>query len=369
MLLVLGLLFVLPGKAIASPGPEPYHPQADNAACLACHSEPGMTMQLGNGALLPLTVDQAAYDASIHGENGLACTACHKDITGYPHPEFTANDLRDVAIQLYPTCQECHADKYQQAADSVHQRALANGNPEAAVCSDCHAAHTQPRLTDPQTGVILPQERARIPNTCARCHNAIFEEYRISAHGELLLTTGNLDVPTCTECHGVHNIPDPTTAEFRLSSPQLCAGCHTDPVKMAKYGLSTQVLNTYVSDFHGTTVTLFQKTNPDQASNKPVCFDCHGAHSIAKVDDPERGLKIQENLLVTCQRCHPGATQNFPASWLSHYIPSPSRAPLIFFVNLFYWILIPGVIGGMVIFVISDIVRRRMESRKGVSHS
>ena len=30
---------------------------------------------------------------------------------------------------------------------------------------------------------------------------------------------------------------------------------------MAKYGLNTNVLNTYVADFHGTTVTLFEQSS------------------------------------------------------------------------------------------------------------
>ena len=32
---------------------------------------------------------------------------------------------------------------------------------------------------------------------------------------------------------------------------------------MGKYGISTQVLNTYVADFHGTTVTLFEQVSPN----------------------------------------------------------------------------------------------------------
>lgn len=326
-------------------------------------------MTLPSGELLSISIDADHFTSSIHSANNVICTACHTNIQGYPHPEFTPKDLRDVALQFYPVCQQCHADKYKQAADSVHQRAISGGNKNAAVCSDCHNPHEQPALTDPNTKKIKPEERIKIPVTCERCHSQIFNEYSHSAHGSLLLSTGNLDVPTCTECHGVHNIPDPTTAQFRLKSPQLCAGCHTDSVKMAKYGLSTNVLSTYVSDFHGTTITLFQKQSPDQASNKPVCFDCHGAHNIARVDDPQQGLLIKQNLLATCKRCHPSATDNFPASWLSHYTPNPRTTPLVYYVQLFYNILIPIVIGGMVLYVISDIIRRTIQRRKGASHS
>jgi hypothetical protein len=128
-------------------------------------------------------------------------------------------------------------------------------------------------------------------------------------------------------------------------------------------------MDTYVSDFHGTTVTIFDKTAPDQETNTPVCVDCHGVHDIARTDDPVKGIQIQSNLLKTCQKCHPDAGENFSASWLSHYIPSPTKAPLVYYVSLFYNILIPTVIGGMVIYIITDVIRRRLEKRKGAKVS
>ncbi|HEX7976611.1 MAG TPA: cytochrome c3 family protein, partial [Anaerolineales bacterium] len=197
----------------------------------------------------------------------------------------------------------------------------------------------------------------------AKCHYAIYQKYSTSVHGSALLGQGNPDVPTCIDCHGVHNIGNPSTAAFRLKSPELCAKCHTDPKIMDKYGISTQVLNTYVADFHGTTVTLFQKESADQQTNKPVCFDCHGVHDIKRVDDPQNGLQVKENLLARCKVCHPGASPNFPTAWLSHYIPSPQRYPLVYTVNTFYKFFIPGVLGGMAVLVILDmsvLLRKRL---------
>jgi hypothetical protein len=147
----------------------------------------------------------------------------------------------------------------------------------------------------------------------------------------------------------------------------MCATCHTDEEKMARYGLSTRVLRTYVADFHGRTVTLFERTHPDQQTNKPVCYDCHGFHDVMRVDDPEKGLHVKGNLLRTCQKCHPGATESFPDSWLSHYIPDRDRTPLVYWVDLFYRILIPTTVGGMALFVLADFVRRRAEAGSGAA--
>jgi hypothetical protein len=341
-----------------------------NDTCLACHGRPGINLTLDNGEIVPLFVDASVFKSSVHGQQGFDCVQCHTTLGNYPHPTFHAADRRDFSTQLYRACQSCHQNEYEKTLDSVHERARAAGVPEAALCTDCHGAHDTRRLLDPQTKELQTDARTWIPQTCAKCHSAIYAKYLTSVHGSALIGQGNIDVPTCIDCHGVHNIGDPTTAAFRLKSPELCARCHTDPERMDKYGLSTQVLNTYVADFHGTTVTLFEKQSPDAVTNKPVCYDCHGVHDIQSVDDPQKGLSIRQNLLARCQRCHPGATADFPDAWLSHYIPSPDRFPLVFSVDLFYKIFIPATLGGMGLLVALDLswqVRSRLRRRKGAA--
>lgn len=326
--------------------------------CLECHGEPGLEMTLENGETWELYVNPEEHANSIHGELGYACVQCHRSVGNYPHPPFSASDQRDATLQLNTACQYCHTHQAELNLDGVHAAALAEGKREAAVCVDCHGSHTVQRIYDPDTGEILPDARQWIPQTCAQCHSAIYEKYHDSVHGSALTEEGNPDVPTCIDCHGVHNIPDPTTAEFRLNSPEICAKCHTDPQVMTKYGISTQVMDTYVADFHGTTQVLFHQENPEQQFNKPVCFDCHGVHDIARADDPEKGLLVRKNLLLRCQVCHPDATENFPDAWLSHYIPSPEKYPVVYYVNLFYKFLIPTILGGMGLLVVLDISKR-----------
>ncbi len=331
----------------------------DNQSCLQCHSNPELSMTLASGEPLSLFVDSDVFHASIHGTLNVQCVQCHTDIQGYPHPPANYLDRRDVTLQNYRTCEGCHPDNYRKTLDSMHQVALAGGNRNAAVCTDCHTAHA---VTDPAT------PRTRIPQTCAQCHSTISDQYIKSVHGEALFNDNNPDVPTCIDCHGVHGIGDPTTARFRLNSPQLCAKCHTDAAMMSKYGISTNVLNTYIADFHGTTVELFAKQHPDQPTNKPVCYDCHGVHDIKSTSDPASTVSTQENLLKTCRRCHPDATTaSFTAAWMSHYEASPEKYPLVYYVNLFYWVIIPLTIGALLIYIASDVfqrVRRRFGKAK-----
>ncbi len=331
--------------------------------CLTCHGQQGLALKLNDGSSLDLYVDPAEHAGSIHGRRGYACVQCHTDVGEYPHPPFSAANQRDATLVLNDVCKRCHASQFEQTQDSVHAHARSSGYTDAAVCTDCHSAHAVQEWVDPQTRETLPEARMAIPQTCAKCHSAIYEEYVTSVHGSALTNENNPDVPTCIDCHGVHSIEDPTTAQFRLASPQICAKCHTDPARMAKYGISTDVLDTYVADFHGTTVAIFEKQSPDAETNKPVCYDCHGVHNIARADDPQKGLQVKENLLVTCQKCHPDADENFPTAWLSHYIPSPDRYPLVFYIDLFYKFLIPTVVGGMGLLVFLDASRRVINLR------
>lgn len=343
----LATAFSAPTAHASGPGNAP-SPQVENQVCLNCHANRDLSVKLPSGETLSLYVDATAFNQSVHGKQGQRCTACHTNITGDPHPPLAATDARDFTLQMYTLCRQCHNDQYQQTLDSIHAQQLAAGNRNAPVCTDCHPAHY---VTPPN------QPRSKIPQTCRKCHSTIYVQYKNSVHGAALLDQSNPDVPTCIDCHGIHNIGNPTTAAFRLKSPQICARCHTDKAIMSKYGISTDVLNTYVADFHGTTVELFAKQSPDQPVDTPVCYDCHGVHDIKKIDDPQSSV-FRQNLLKTCQQCHPDATANFPAAWMSHYIASPGKYPAVYYVNLFYTILIPLVVGAMAAFVLLDLTRR-----------
>ena len=358
------VLFAGPFRTAQAGAPVVPPPQKpDNSACLACHAAPGQSYTLPSGEVLGISIDPNVYDQSTH--TTLACQTCHPNIAGFPHPQNTAQDSRAYTLEYKDTCKQCHADQSKQLADSVHTQLLNAGNRDAPVCSDCHNPHSQPTIQLDANGQPAPVEHATVAKICARCHNAIYDQYLTSVHGSGITNNANMDVPACTDCHGVHTVQGPDSPGFRINSPtQVCGKCHTDPQRMAKYGISTQVLNTYVADFHGTTVTLFQKIDPQGKPNTPVCYDCHGVHNISNVNDPQSGLALKQNILAVCQRCHPGATTNFPTAWLSHYIPSPDKSPLVYYVNLFYLILIPTVIGGMVIYVGTDIYRRNIYDRR-----
>ena len=325
-----------------------------NEYCLGCHESGNIILTFPSGEMLSAVVPRTVFDASIHGEAGLTCIDCHTDIGQYPHDPLSAVTRRDLAIELYTSCFGCHESEYTDTLDNMHTEALAGGNRAAALCTDCHGAHN---VTHPSV------DTTAIPRTCRNCHSEIYDLYAGSIHGDALIEHDNQDVPTCTDCHGAHDVEGPSHSEFHLFSPKICEDCHADESLMGKYGISTEVFDTYVADFHGTTVMLFEEIAPDQTTNSPVCIDCHGVHNILAADEVDSTV-YRENLLLTCQRCHPDATANFPNSWLKHYQPTSDQAILVWLVNWFYRLVIPGVVGGMFIWVTIDWIRDHQHRRK-----
>ena len=319
--------------------------------CLSCHGNPNLSMTLPEGEVLSLYVSRDTLNNSIHSPLGIECEACHTDIKTYPHPAIDFANRRELSRALYQACEKCHSSNYTKAQDSMHAQAAAAGNLEAPICTDCHGAHDVQSPNEP---------RARISQTCGQCHNQIFAQYKDSIHGSALIQTGNPDVPVCTDCHGVHNIQDPRTAQFRVQSPELCAGCHADPQRMDKYGLPTDVYSLYTTSFHGVDVSVYRANWPTIWHDSAVCTDCHGVHDILPASNPASTVN-PKNLLATCQKCHPNAGPNWTSAWTGHNRISLQRTPFLYYVDVFYSSFTSLVLWLSVIYVALQIIRAVVE--------
>ena len=67
--------------------------------------------------------------------------------------------------------------------------------------------------------------------------------------------------------------------------------------------------------------------------------------------------EVKQALLLKCQSCHEDATENFPDTWISHYEPTLTRAPLVFMVRVFYQFFIPFMLVGLVLQILLHIWR------------
>lgn len=320
--------------------------QETEAYCLSCHSDPDLKMTLPSGEELSLYVSPEKLKDSIHSPLGIECEACHTEIKTYPHPAIDYETKRDLSRSYYLSCKKCHSAVYDKAQDSMHAQVSAE-DPNAPVCTDCHGSHY----------VQTPDEpRSLISTTCSQCHSEIYTQYESSIHGSALIDENNPDVPVCTDCHGVHNIQDPRTEQFRIDSPELCAGCHADPELMGKYNLPADVYDLYELSWHGVDVSVYKARWPTIWHDSAVCTDCHGIHDILAADNPQSKVH-PDNLLATCQKCHPDAGPNWTGAWTGHNKISLERTPWLFYIDFFYASFIPIVLWAAGIYVFLQILR------------
>jgi predicted CXXCH cytochrome family protein len=340
IILLVSLLWNSPSQA------RPSNQQTEEY-CLSCHSNPDLKMTLPSGEVLPLTISEDELANSVHSPLGIECEACHTNITTYPHPAINFQTRRDLSRSYYTACQKCHPDNYTKTLDSMHAQAATAGNINAPICTDCHGSH-----------YIHPPDEPRtlIPSTCGNCHTQEFSVYQSSVHGNALEQEQNPDVPVCTTCHGVHNIQNPETTQFRVNEPDLCASCHANQEMMSKYGLSADVYSLYSLSWHGVNVSVYDARWPTIQHTSAVCTDCHGIHNILKPDDPNSTVN-PKNLLVTCQNCHPGVGPNWTGAWTGHYEISLQRTPFLYYVNSFYKFFVPLVLGVCGIYVLLQFIR------------
>jgi nitrate/TMAO reductase-like tetraheme cytochrome c subunit len=316
--------------------------------CLNCHAR-GFEMTFRNGESLLARADMSELKGSVH--KSLFCSDCHFGFSSEDHPKRNFRTRRDYTLSSSEICRRCHFDKYTKTLESIHFTVLSQGNLKAPVCIDCHGGHAISRAAE---------DRTASARRCRTCHPDIYDVYAKSVHGSALMNGQNRDVPVCASCHRAHDITDSHAVEYHERIPQMCGGCHSDQSVMAKYGLSTDVLKTYLSDFHGVTLDFYKKQKADDVYRpaKPiaVCTDCHGVHNLSSTIGPGAAA-LKSNLLRRCQKCHPGATENFPDAWLSHYVPSMKKTPFVFIVDTAYKIFIPIMVIGLLLQILLHIWR------------
>jgi predicted CXXCH cytochrome family protein len=318
--------------------------------CLGCHAhEKQMVFNSGEAvSVRSIRVNIAELHNSPH--RNVRCSDCHFSFSAEDHPRKRFRSEREYRIFSAEICRRCHFDKYSKVSESIHYAMLSAGRLEAPTCIDCHGGHAVSSLS---------KNRLSVTTKCKTCHGKVYGMYAQSVHGNALFNENNKDVPICIDCHSSHSIKNPTSSDFHDYIPDMCSKCHSDAVLMGKYGLSTDVVKTYLSDFHGVTLNLYRKEAQKRNwYDRPmaVCTDCHGTHGIERVSGADTQV-VKKKLLKRCQMCHSNATENFPDAWLSHYKPSLAVTPLVFIVEQFYKIIVPLMVAGLLFQVILHIWR------------
>ncbi|HUA65551.1 MAG TPA: cytochrome b/b6 domain-containing protein [Alphaproteobacteria bacterium] len=159
--------------------------------CLDCHGDKTLTETNASGRVISLFVDAARFAASVHKTN--TCVACHTDATAR-HP--------DDNVPLKPVnCAICHPRNTESYNASVHGLAFKAGHRNAATCQDCHDSHD----IIAGNSTLSPMFPVRQAQTCGRCHPGEAKDWAASVHGKAV-ASGNRDAPVCTDCHSEHKV-------------------------------------------------------------------------------------------------------------------------------------------------------------------
>jgi len=220
------------GKAIAAGKP--------GASCEDCHG----------GAHEIMAADDAKSPVS-HGNIPYTCGRCHGQ-------KFLMESNGESA-QPFISYQE-----------SVHGRATEKGSKKAAVCTDCHGSHEILPANDQKS----PISKFNVPATCGACHTAIQTTFMQSIHGQAI-ARGNGEAPVCTDCHGIHSIKSHTDANSPASEQNLsrdtCARCHQGVRLSQEFGVPGNRVTSYFDSYHG----LATEGGSVVAANCSSCHGVH----------------------------------------------------------------------------------------------
>jgi hypothetical protein len=403
--LVLALVLAAPALTWADEEPAAAAPSGpSDEDCLSCHTDPNTTRADNK----PVIVDAAKWKASIHGEVSVSCIDCHADLAGaeLPHAE-----------KLKPAqCGSCHEKAVPQFEKGIHAKPRTDGKGPNATCDSCHGkAHEILASGDRRSPTHLMNQ----VTTCAKCHDdpklisgnvvpgGVVPGYVDSIHGRGMTKAGLNVAPTCTSCHGAHDVrtkEDVKSPTYGINQSAMCGKCHEgisekydtsihgvkvkeqhgkprrpqDPepptctschsahkiqradVPAWELGVTNECgtcheesLTSYRDNFHGSVTEL-------GFSRMAKCADCHGAHDIVDKKDP-RSRVVGENLLATCRTCHENAGPGF-VEYDPHADPhDKDRSAILYYVSLAMQIILAGVMGTFGLHTLLWLVRSLIE--------
>ena len=347
------------------------HSALGDVACQSCHGDPHQVSAAAQTA--PAKCAQCHADEvkdfrkSIHGQAAAAgdpdaptCSSCHGSVHQVQVSSAAAS--RVAKKNLPDTCASCHSNQqflsrhnipfahpvelYRQ---SVHGRAVVDGDETAASCSDCHGSHG-----------IFPPKDARsktnhwnIPATCGHCHADVAKTYSESVHGQAM-KDGVSAAPVCSDCHGEHLILGPKEQASLVNAGRVsmatCGRCHSDERLALRYNLPADRVPSYADSYHG----LAQRGGSQIVAN---CASCHGVHNIFRSNDA-RSTVNAANLSKTCGACHAGAGDHFIIGPVHVQTASGPAHPVVKWIRWTYWLLIPLTLGFMIAHNLLDFVAK-----------
>jgi len=209
-------------------GPWTYNSQD---GCLACHSLSTLVKVTGpTSSVAGIGANVQSFQVTgleFSAHRNLTCGQCHPDFT-YSRTQAIAN-AKAWAWNAGIACQNCHDHEKVAAVyiKSVHGVQQLKGNMSTALCSSCHGSHNIAPLKSPLAKAQLHMASDVVCGK-AGCHLEQYTTYDDYYHGAAY-KKGQIDSPSCWDCHGAHDIQPAKSPDSRVNAVQLgktCGKCH-----------------------------------------------------------------------------------------------------------------------------------------------
>jgi cytochrome b subunit of formate dehydrogenase len=230
-LIALGCTFLLGGGVLS--GAEE---MIANETCMECHGDKDLTKDLPDVKQVSMFVDEAKLKGSVHGK--AKCAECHGDLTA-EHPD-------DAKAAKPVNCAACHEQQSHSFGGSVHGLAHNAGSKTAASCRDCHGTHEVLPRRNPASTI----HATNLVKTCGTCHAKAAEDVASSVHGKAL-AAGEGDAATCIDCHAEHKfigLKDPAASS---KTSEACSKCHASEKINSRFGMPGDRVKTFYESYHG----------------------------------------------------------------------------------------------------------------------
>jgi len=249
---------------------EPHEAAPAKVTCAECHADEQAAYDRGYHAKANQSGEhKAATCEDCHGGvHDLLASSEPKSSVNHANVPATCGQCHSQKFVMEASGHS--AQPFMSYQQSVHGRAVAAGKDGAAVCTDCHGAHEILAASDPKSSIF----KFNVPGTCGKCHQAVETEFMRSIHGQAL-ARGNGQAPVCTDCHGIHSIKahiDPNSSVSALNVGRTtCARCHEGVRLSQEFGVSHQSVSTYLDSYHG----LASRGGSQVAANCASCHGVH----------------------------------------------------------------------------------------------
>ena len=207
-----------------------------NDKCLECHGDKDLTKELPGGGERSMFTDEAILKRSVHAK--LRCAECHPGV-GEEHPD-DGKAVPPVA------CAGCHETQSHSFGASVHGLAREHGDPKAASCSACHGTHE----VLPRNAEKSMIHGRNLLKTCGECHPAAAADVGASVHGKAM-AKGEVDAASCLDCHAEHQISKMSGKTASSVTAAACSKCHASEKINSRFGMPGDRVQTFNASFHG----------------------------------------------------------------------------------------------------------------------